>query len=84
MSALVLILILLLGLLLGWLSTSGSKTQWIRLADVFIYGPLLILAGFWMPVWWMSLILVFIGASTMAYNFHNYLTEARKETATQI
>lgn len=71
----ILILILLLGLLLGFLTTRGSKSQWIRLADVFIYGPILILCGFFMPNKILAILLVLIGSSTISYNLHNYLVQ---------
>lgn len=78
---LVLILFLLLGLLLGLLTTRGRKSQWIRLADVFIYGPILILCGFLMPNKILAILLVLFGSSTITYNLYNYL--AQQQTGEQ-
>jgi predicted membrane protein len=78
---LVLILVLLLGLLLGLLTTRGSKSQWIRLADVFIFGPILILAGFLIPNKILAILLVLFGSSTMTYNLYNYMVQRNKPEA---
>jgi hypothetical protein len=75
-TTLFLILIVIVGLLLGYVSTSGNKTQIIRLVDILIIGPLMIYLG-----WhnyksekdWMYLVLIFFGATTITYNWKNYL-----------
>ena len=59
-----------------------------RLLDVFVYGPLLIVAGIALtgpskgdgPVntWWVWILkasLIILGAGTMAYNWRNYWTQ---------
>ena len=79
----ILVILIVIGLLLGWVSTSGVKPQWVRLVDVFVYGPLLIYAGY--LLWnvsgelnkWIAGALVIIGASTITYNLRNYLHESR-------
>ncbi len=40
------VLIILVGLVLGYISTTGTKSQWIRLIDIFVIGPLMIWLGY--------------------------------------
>lgn len=61
----------------GWITATGKdKAQWVRLVDVFVYGPFLIYIGLH-PNHVLSLLervfLVFIGATTVTYNLRNYL-----------
>lgn len=67
------IIFFIIFLAIGWYSTTSVKTQLVRLADVFIYGPLLI---------WIStrtrtnverISLLFMGTTTITYNLRNYL-----------
>lgn len=37
---------IIIALISGWLSTSGHKSQFIRLVDIFIIGPLMIYIGY--------------------------------------
>lgn len=64
--------ILLFGLL-GWYSTTGIKTQIVRLVDVFFYGPILIYIGMRTKENWEKIILYLLGASTITYNLRNYI-----------
>jgi hypothetical protein len=51
-----------------------SKSQNIRLVDVFIIAPILIYAGTIKPVpVWLKLSLIVIGIATAFYNGKNYL-----------
>ena len=67
-----------IGLYLGHISTSGTKTQTIRLLDVFLIGPLMISLGYHaharatMPSLF-SILLMFFGATTITYNLKNYM-----------
>lgn len=73
------ILFIFLGLLIGYYSTSGSKTQLIRLVDIFLIGPLMIYIGIInferleniQKI--ISLVLIFFGASTITFNLKNYI-----------
>jgi len=67
----------ILGLVVGWSTTVGVKSQLVRLMDVFILGPLLIWVG-WKSETIVDYFLVFIGAATMAYNYKNWLAEENK------
>lgn len=58
---------------IGWYSTTAMKTQLVRLADVFIYGPLLIWISTRTRTKWERIALLFMGATTMTYNLRNYL-----------
>jgi hypothetical protein len=64
----------ILGLIIGWVTTNGFKSQYVRILDILIFGPFLIYVAI-RPSFWTSLLLIFIGTSTMAYNFKNYLAQ---------
>ncbi len=83
------ILIILVGLVLGYISTTGTKSQWIRLIDIFVIGPLMIWLGYntytatlttqkqttfsGYTHLFAACLLIFFGATTMTYNLRNYL-----------
>ena len=63
--------------LIGWITPNGkSKTQYVRLFDVFLYGPYLTYLAF-QTEYIFSLIeklfLLFLGVTTITYNAKNYL-----------
>lgn len=63
--------------ILGWYLANGqSKSQYVRLIDVFIYGPYLTYLAF-QDHYVFSLVekifLVFLGITTITYNGKNYL-----------
>jgi uncharacterized membrane protein len=62
-----------IGLYLGHISTSGTKTQTIRLLDVFLIGPLMIYFGHRAEASLFSILLTFFGATTITYNLKNYM-----------
>lgn len=68
-------------LLAGVLATWGTKTQWMRLLDVFVMGPVLIWAGATQlkeqSGWFTQAVLIAMGAATIGYNARNYLTEVK-------
>jgi hypothetical protein len=64
--------------LVGWVLASGSgKAQWIRLVDVFLYGPYLVYLSARVGGYVFSegekIFLLFLGATTVSYNLRNYL-----------
>ena len=61
-------------LAVGWWSADGVKAQWVRLLDVFFYGPLLVwLAWRLLPASpLLAAVLLFMGATTISYNARNY------------
>lgn len=67
------VVIIIIGLLIGWFSTTGTKSQFVRLLDVFLYGPILIYTGTVVDNVYLKIALILIGASTMSYNFKNYV-----------
>lgn len=69
------ILVIVGALFIGWYMTEGHKTQWVRLIDVFIYGPFLIMVAMTIEVVWVRIILLVMGATTISYNLRNYLSE---------
>ncbi len=59
----------------GWWMARGVKTQWVRLLDVFVYGPFLLYLAFKSEIWYEQLFLLFLGATTITYNTRNYLLQ---------
>ena len=61
--------------LIGWISTTelGVKSQVIRLGDVLLYGPLLIYISTQVDKLWIKIVLLFIGSTTITYNFVNFI-----------
>lgn len=66
----------LLFAIIGWVSATGVKAQWVRLLDVFIYGPYLIYLSL-RPTYIFStaelLFILCLGTTTITYNARNYL-----------
>jgi uncharacterized membrane protein len=66
--------VIIIGLCLGWTSTTGQKSQNIRIMDIII-GPLMIYFG-WNSnhgLFILRLVLIFFGATTITYNLKNFL-----------
>ena len=61
---------------LGYFSTSGVKSQWIRILDVIVYGPLLLYASSQVEQVWLKVLLIFMGATTMSYNLRNFIHQS--------
>ena len=63
--------------ILGWiLATGNSKTQYVRLLDVLIYGPYLTYLSFQTNYTFTlveKIFLLFLGITTITYNGKNYL-----------
>ena len=63
--------------ILGWILANGnSKTQYVRLIDVFIYGPYLTYLSFQTNYTFNiveKIFLLFLGITTITYNGKNYL-----------
>ena len=69
------ILILIIFGVMGWFSTTGVKTQLVRLGDIFIYGPVLLWIGYEIDTPWKKIALYFMGSTTITYNLRNYLAQ---------
>jgi hypothetical protein len=75
--------VLLIALVLGYVSTNGSKSQTIRIVDILIIGPLMFYLGYIgyygiiSDNKWLYVILMFFGGTTITYNLYNYLHIAR-------
>lgn len=68
------ITVIIIGLILGYISTSGVKSQNIRILDIVVIGPLMIYFGYsYQPMNIFSMLLIFFGATTITYNLKNYL-----------
>lgn len=72
------VLFTIIFLVVGWLSTSGVKSQWIRMGDVLLFGPILIISATQVPQIWLKVSLIAFGASTMSYNARNWLQHTKK------
>ena len=79
------IIIIIISGLIGIYSTTGVKSQFVRLVDVFIYGPFFIWLGFARSRNYIEKIaLFFIGATTLTYNLKNYIAEAKLNMSSKI
>lgn len=69
---------IILGALLGWFSAADKKkTQFVRLVDVFVVGPVIVMAATETEGTLRTLLLI-TGAATISFNGRNYLTERAK------
>jgi uncharacterized membrane protein len=67
-------IVVMVGLYLGHISTSGTKTQTVRIVDVVLIGPLMIYFGHHATrPSLFSILLTFFGATTITYNLKNYI-----------
>ncbi len=76
----IVICIISLALLLGFISTTGFKSQWIRLVDIFVIGPIMIYLGnqgYTLTHNKLYLALIFFGATTITYNLKNYIHQQK-------
>lgn len=66
--------------MIGWISSSGIKSQLIRVLDIILYGPILIWISTKIETTWIQILLVILGATTMSYNARNlnYLYNSSK------
>ena len=63
--------------IIGWFTSNGqSKTQYVRLVDIFIYGPYLTYLAFqneYIFSIFEKIFILFLGITTITYNGKNYL-----------
>ena len=63
--------------IIGWVMSYGeSKTQYVRLIDIFIYGPYLTYLAFqneYVFSIFEKIFILFLGITTITYNGKNYL-----------
>ena len=68
------ILVILISIIVGYSATDGKKTQFVRLIDVFVYGPILIYIGFYGVEYDLyRYILLILGTTTIVYNLKIFL-----------
>jgi hypothetical protein len=74
----VLIIVVICTIIISYYSTSGFKSQFVRLIDVFVIGPLLIYIGFFVKehIKWAKYPLIITGIATIVYNGKNYLVQS--------
>lgn len=68
--------VILTGLLIGYLTTTGVKSQWVRIIDIFVYSTILFYIALYKLPPTESLsrgVLLFMGGTTMSYNLYNFL-----------
>ena len=79
-------LLIIFSLVMGYITTTGTKSQVIRLIDIFIIGPLMIYLGYtsylantsvlgYSSAKLLYLGLIFFGGTTITYNARNYLAQ---------
>ena len=79
------IIIIIISGLIGIYSTTGVKSQFVRLIDVFVYGPFFIWLGFARSKNYIEkTALFFVGATTLTYNLKNYIAEAKLKESSKI
>jgi hypothetical protein len=63
--------------IIGWFTSNGqSKTQHVRLVDIFIYGPYLTYLAFQKEYIFSiveKIFILFLGITTISYNGKNYI-----------
>lgn len=63
--------------IIGWfMANKKSKTQYVRLVDIFIYGPYLTYLAFqkeYVFSIFEKIFILFLGITTISYNGRNYL-----------
>lgn len=64
---------LIVGALVGWQAASTPKAQGVRLLDVWVLGPVMVLAAAGCASAGLRTALTAAGAATIAYNGRNYL-----------
>nr|QBK86139.1 MAG: hypothetical protein LCMAC101_07340 [Marseillevirus LCMAC101] len=80
MDSLLIALLIIVSLAVGWYSTRGYKSQWVRLGDVIFFGPFLIWLGLREEVLWIKLVLIILGTTTLAYNLRNFIAQSKENT----
>lgn len=58
---------------------TAQKTQFIRLLDVFVFGPLMIASGIQQRSQYFRAAMILIGTGTILYNGANYLKNVQRE-----
>jgi len=79
MHIIIYIIVIIISLVIGYFTSTGVKSQWIRLIDIFVYGPFLIWVSTQIIPIWAKIALIFMGATTMSYNLRNYIKISRKK-----
>lgn len=67
------ICVLIISAIIGWFSTTGIKSQGVRLLDIFVYGPFLIYIGTILTNDILAIIMFVLGATSITYNLRNYI-----------
>ena len=70
---LLIILTIIFFYIIGYVSTTGVKSQFVRLVDVFVYGPFLMWLSLRVKEPLISIVLLFMGTTTVSYNLKNYI-----------
>ena len=70
------IIVIIFSIFLALYSTTGIKSQFIRLLDIFIYGPFLIWLSFKnKDNIFIHTMLLIMGVTTIVYNGKNYIKQ---------
>lgn len=72
MNVYIALLIIVISFIIGYLLTTGVKSQLIRIIDICFFGPFLIWMAFREKNTIIQIILLIMGATTISYNLKNY------------
>ena len=72
------------GLVIGWMTTTGVKSQIVRLLDVFAYGPFLLYISMREKNLLFKIILILMGSTTISYNLKNFIMENKNNVTFKI
>lgn len=78
MNDILFLLLFFIFYLVGHYSTQGYKSQYVRILDFVLYGPVLSYVAYNImkkekSPYFIGLIVLFIGSTTISYNLRNYL-----------
>lgn len=78
-NRIIFIAIIIGSIVISYYSTDGFKSQFVRILDVCLIGPLLIYVGFFVKdsIEWSKYPLISIGIATIIYNGKNFLVQGK-------
>jgi hypothetical protein len=75
----ILVCIMIVSFFIGYYSSFGIKSQFVRLLDILVYGPILIILGFYLDTRaFIKIFLVLVGSTTISYNLKNYIGNSNR------
>ena len=72
METYIIIILSILFLIFGWISTTYINSQFVNLFGILLYGPFLIWLSSQVKDDWIQIILLFLGLTIVSYNIKKY------------